>query len=719
MEISMNIDNRAPRIDHRGIRDNLVHRALGSRVQTFRERIPTHLPHVFAFTQKGPREPQIVNQESAHALYGKESFNLRGPFATHQTLLSKVLHKRDNYYLLHRLPAPGSETATLGLTLQIATAQQNEYVRTSDGGFEYDEDGEKIPTGRVIDTYLLRWKLVHVEEDEFGRRTRKMGTFVIADNGLTGEDDLVTTEDGEIVITDQSQDMPVMDFRVNGFGSFGNNVGIRLWQMPRMDIPMRNADPNAPETPIIYGLHVVERDDVYSSPRIHYTNDGQEEHMVTFSSNFLDNLTGESLRIDDVLNSAYADRNARPVRHGAFDAVHFYEDNVEALLRTLHSAEYDYGAQPDWENRPQEHHRINIIDGVDFNGNEYHTFRVAGMSEEGFEWGRMNTAYAMGGEDGDMSKETFDSLVREQLENYGDLEHPAVEFPFLDMGYYPQSVIYDTGFTMETKKAMMVPVKRRPDIGIVWSTQDLMKPLNTEEEESAISSYLKAYARTFPESRILGTDTCRVMIVGHAGKLVDNAWRDNAPLTIAFADAAAVYMGDGGGRWRTDQGFDQAPYNDITMFRVNTVNLTWKPDEVYRDDWEEGLIHVIFPSRNRLKFAQMQTVYGNEHSPLNHPINVFGAIELQKVGFRVWTELLNNGKMSHENFLELSDVRIASNTQGRFDGRFSVIPVTDYVGADRDTSTRWTTTLTMTGRNGKHINTFTINSEQSRDFYPV
>ncbi|MAP21598.1 MAG: hypothetical protein CL582_11740, partial [Alteromonadaceae bacterium] len=85
--MSTNKLKAAPKAILKGVRDES-----GGNLPVIPEQIPTHLPHVFLFTEKGPLEPQIVSGSSAQRMYGSKSFDLRSKYATHQTVLASVLN---------------------------------------------------------------------------------------------------------------------------------------------------------------------------------------------------------------------------------------------------------------------------------------------------------------------------------------------------------------------------------------------------------------------------------------------------------------------------------------------------------------------------------------------------------------------------------------------------------------------------------------------------
>ena len=365
--------------------------------------------------------------------------------------------------------------------------------------------------------------------------------------------------------------------------------------------------------------------------------------------------------------------------------------------------------EPDWPWEVDEgKHIFNIIGGHDMDGDPYLTFDLVGPSQGGIELTKNSTLYATGGRDGTTTLEEFDREVRHICENYGD-----EEWNFLDTAYWPQSVIYDSGFTLDTKEALLVPIGRRKDIGVILSTQDVQRSQNTVEEENSIAGMLRARARAFPESEYYGTHVCRAAIIGHSGYLINSQYRGLLPLTVELAEKAARFMGASNGIWARNRGFDIAPLNQIENFK--DVNHPWKPQRQYHNDWEVGLNWVQNFDRRALFFPAYQTVYDNDTSVLNSLINMFIVIETQKVAERVWRRLTGNAKLTREQFKEKSDELILELTNGRFDDRVIVDPETYFTDYDERLGYAWSTDITLYLNNMYTVGTYTVISRRRAD----
>src|SRR5579872_5656777 len=70
---------------------------------------------------------------------------------------------------------------------------------------------------------------------------------------------------------------------------------------------------------------------------------------------------------------------------------------------------------------------------------------------------------------------------------------------------YPESIIYDTGFPLATKKALCSFIAVRKDTSVVLCTYDTTGQVLTAAEESSMGVALKAYLQQYPESDYYGT----------------------------------------------------------------------------------------------------------------------------------------------------------------------------------------------------------------------
>lgn len=685
-----NIRNAAPMAILNGIQDRS-----GRPPVIDPEQIPTHLPHVFVYAERGPLEPQLVVGGSLTRMYGNKTLDLRGPYATHQTVLLSTVNARANAAMVQRVvPDDANPPATLALGLDLLEDNIPVYERNADGSFKTDENGNYIDTGETVTGYIGKWVVSEVENSVLGQATQAVGDQV----------------DGQ---GNQSTFYPLFEFQVSHIGKYGNNIGARLSAPTTRSTIQADEETVANQNAYLYRLQLVERPDENSSANIVPTNFNEQYVDFSFKEGVINERVDKDLYYEMAVLPQYEqlDEPGVPAKYGPFQRFHVYHDNLETVLKAIYDKEVEYGELPedDTEYTEQYFHLVNLIGATDVNGVPYSSYKVLGPSEGGVKLSENSTHYAKGGSDGTLSLENFNQLVGNVCANYD-----TQSFPLLDTAMYPQSAIWDTGFSIETKEKLLYPMSLRKDMFVVLATQDVSQPQMTSSEEASMAIALRAAATTYPESEVFGTPTCRAIIMGHSGYLINSQYKGLLPLTIELADKVAQYMGAGNGSWRSGLGFDQSPQNHITMFR--DVNNTFKPSNVRNNDWDNGLVWVQRYDRRSLFMPAVQTVYNDDTSVLNSALTMMACVELEKVAERVWRDLTGVSNLTNEQFIERSDRLIEERTRNRFDSRFIIESNTTITGNDEQRGFSWSTEITIYAANMKTVGTYTITSRRLDDY---
>jgi hypothetical protein len=682
----INIRNGAPRSILLGIKDES-----GRAPVISPELIPSHLPHVFVFAERGPLLPQLVVGDSLLTTYGAKSFDYRSKFANHQTVLVNTVNGEANSMMVQRLVPDDAKTATLVFWLDTVADDVTDYERNTDLSFKLSELSVKIPKQTKISGHRARWVAELLPEDtELGALDPKVGS-------ITAEKD-----------STQSQMYPIHAFKVSSPGGFGNLVGIRL-SAPTTESSTPIDDVTAEEAKAqLYRIAFVERPDEFSTPLVKETIMGEQFVDFAYKEGVINTRTDSVVSANDVLLQAWNAPaiNGIPPTIGVIDQMHVYQENIELLLAKFQETESEYDLiSADAEDL----HLFNFIGATTLNNVPYYSYVVEGPQSGGVLMSETATHYAKGGADGTLSFENFDKLVAAAVSNYGDV----AGFDFLDTAIYPQSCIYDTGFTLDTKKKLLTVLGKRKDMYVVLSTQDVSAKQNTPSEESSIAISLRTAARMYPESEVFGTPVCRAIVIGHSGYLINSKWTKLTPLTIEFAAKSARYMGAGNGIWKSAQSFSISPSNQVTMFR--NVNASFKKVEVRSQDWDNGLVWVQNYDRRSLFFPAFQTVYDDDSSILNSFFNMAIAVELEKIADRAWRDLTGIDGLTPGQFRARSDRLITAAAAGRFDGRVQIQVETVLTAADTQRGYSWSCNITMYGNNMMTVGTFTIIARRQED----
>lgn len=698
------IVNAAPRVNLLGIQD------LSARAPVIEPEVyPTHLPHTFSWAEWGPANiPQLVSGDLFTTTFGAKTLDPRYKFFNHQSALVNELQGQGNSVMHQRIvPSDIGPKSRLLLSIDIVPEPAiQQYQRNADGTFTRSNTGALIPitgAGATLPGHTVRWSL-----NDWN-------------NGI-GNDPfaVVQTQQGNIVNSASAQSLsyPIMELEASFFGSPGNNRGIRL-AAPHSNSasPLNKTAADALKANI-YRLQLVSRADSTTTPQGVDTIDGDPSIEFTFKPNAIDPKTDTQYSIDDIFLDAYQNLDQRgfPPTYGPFGRLHIYRENLETVLAMIGDAEADRSALATIKTLPVNAidadsdylYSVNPFTALSYDGVPYYTVNVQGALSGGLAFTENSTHFAAGGSDGTLTDAAFDLAVRAELLNYG---YGTADL--LDDAMYPQSCIYDSGFELDTKIAMLTPIGRRKDIWVTLSTQIASAPNNTAAEESSIAEALKTAAQNYPESEVYGTKVCRAIIVGHDGIRIGSRYRRRLPLTMQVAVMNARYMGSGERKWRSGFAPSENPNNIVDMFR--DVNATFKSANARSKDWATGLIWAQRFDRGSLFFPGMQTVYDDDSSILNSALNMYAAVELEKVCQRVWRRLAGIDGLTPEQFIERSDKLIEQEVEGRFDNRYVIVPNTYMSAADIQRGYSYSCKIDMFGPNQISVGTYTIVARRRSD----
>lgn len=685
--------NAAPLANLLGIQDNS-----GRPPVIDPEVLPSHLPLVYLYTEKGPTIPQLVAGDTLNTIFGAKTLDPRSPYYNHQSVLANALQGAGNAIFVQRVvPANAGPKARLLLSVDIVADNIPQFERNADGSFRRDANGARIPDGTPKAGHKLKWVL---NDWNSGGTPQAFGAVTSKAGSITGAG------------AAQSTVYPIMELEVSFVGGYGNNLGLRL-MAPTTISPAPTNDTLAEAVKaFMYRLQLVQRTDAASTPTPIETLQGEQFLDFALSPSAYDRTTDRELSAQSLILQSYQDLDSPgfPPTYGPFGRMHIYRSNLQQVLAMIGAAEAPEGLlpTPTMNSTSEFLYMVNPFTGTDLNGVPYYTLEVQGPADGGMLFGETSTHYAAGGSDGTMSNAAFDTLVRDQLLNFGE-----GEADLLDWAMYPLSTIYDTGFSMDTKMAMLTPIGKRKDVWVALSTQDITQDQNTAAEETSIATALRTAARNYPESIMYGTSVCRAIVIGHSGYLINDPYKGLLPLTIEFATKCARFMSAGNGVWRRGLGFDVPPNNQISMFRG--VNVTFKPAITRAKDWNIGLVWVQNYDRRTLFWPAVQTVYEDDSSVLNAAINMFVAVELEKVAQRAWRDLTGISNLTAEQFVERSNRLITQMTQGRFDDRVIIRPNTFYTAADEQRGYSWSCRIDMFAPNMKTVGTYTVRANRISD----
>ena len=650
---------------------------------------PIHMALVPLFTQRGPTVPtQVASSTDRISLYGSDSFDLLSKWANHGTVLSNVLVTQSNPQFILRLkPTDAPDPATCRLSLEIVAAQVPLYERDADGAYITDSSGNPVPTGETVAGHILKWVS--------GQAT----------NGIGGG----TTTTGTLVSgSTTSMRYPIFEDQVSDFGSYGNNIGRRLWCATAKSSEPVDSDIVEEQGTALYRIQYVERSSATSTATVSQTIDGDTYVEFSFKKGAINTKIEQNLYIDNLVLGKYRKVNSytsdTPI-YGPVETINVYHSNIATILQQLYAAECAYTGA---EMVDGDEYLINFFDGLDVNGNPYETILVQGALDGADTLNSSTTHYSLGGGDGTMDDAAYAALVTDVMNNF-----ETSDYHLMDMAKYPITHIWDTGFDIATKKSLLLPMSLRKDIVTVLSTQDVNTTLNNNNAETSIATALRTAALQFPESEYYNTKTCRAAIIGHGGTLIDDNAAPLVPMTIDLADKVAAYMGAQTAVLTPGKAFDIYPNNVVT--KVRDVNLTYKATKVRQSNWALGLTWVQQFDQRQLFYPAIQTVYDDDTSVLNSFLVTCIVAYCEKIVEQTWKQLTGRSDLTQAQFIEQSNALISDAVKGRFDNRVTIVPETFFDTNDVARGYSWSCYIYIYANVMKTVGTYTLITRRLED----
>jgi hypothetical protein len=278
-----------------------------------------------------------------------------------------------------------------------------------------------------------------------------------------------------------------------------------------------------------------------------------------------------------------------------------------------------------------------------------------------------------------------------------------------------ESIFWDSGYPIETKRELCKFISERKDTFLALSTYDVNGPKLTAATENSMAASLRDFMRMYAESDYFGTQTMRGMIIGRHGDLIGTQYKKQLPLTLEVAAKAAAMMGAADGKWREGAIFDRAPNNIIRKFE--NVNVTYTSVATRNRDWKMGLNWVQSYSPRELFIPGLQTIYDDDTSILNSFFVAMVACTLQKIGEQVWREFTGSVRLTEAQLIEKVNAAVnqAVQDRGRFCDMFRIIPKAVITPADRQRGYSWSLIIELYANNMKTVMTLDVYAKRMSD----
>ena len=689
------IVNAAPLVIDRGTQDLSI-RALPREP----EAIPQHCPKFFLFAQKGPTTPQLVSGAERINMFGEATFDIRSKFANHQTVFANLVNAEGNMAMYQRLvPSTAGPLANVTLWLDILPTTVDIYERNTDGSIKLNVSGQPTITGNTPG-YKVKWtksfRATQSAVDDFGTATVKAGT-------QTDPDTLV-----------QSQAYPIYEYLSANIGEYSNHCGFRMWPLDRRTQSGYPARLMTESRTFPFYFQAIRRTDANTSPKIVTSIFNDQNVMFTTKSGAIDPSTDQQVYMGDIIISSYnnlEDPRYSPV-YGDIQQLAIYQNNLDTVLGLIHAAEVSHiDGFSDITTVTTDKYLINHLTFCTSEGIPYHgTVVVDGVDT--IRWSSYNNIYMEGGSDGTMTNTVFANLVSEYMERYIDRNDELQ-----DLAYHVESIIYDSGFPLETKYDMCKFIGARHDTFVVLSTYQADEAVFSESQEQSIAVALRTRLQNFPESDYFGTGVMRGLIMGRSGKLRGSQYKNLLPISAELAIKSARYMGAGNGRWKNGFAFDNAANGGSIIDNMTDISIKWVPASVRNRAWDLGLNFVIRHDRRSFQFAALKTVYaGSDTSVLNSYFTAMAICYLNKIVHAAWRQFTGTSGLTDSQLEERVNAYVSDRVKDCFDGRYVVVPDAFHTEYDALAGYRWSLVVRLYSPNMKTVQITNISAHRIGDY---
>lgn len=693
------------------------------------EAIPSHLPKFFVYAEKGPSGPQLVVGDSRISTFGERTWDLLDKYANHATVFANAANAEGNQCMIQRImPADSGPEANLLISVDFIKKDVPVYERNTDGTLKLVPDSVNpqtlvpVDTGAVVDGYELKFVTTSTNSKTnlnnpttgFGVRARTVGSM--------------TWTDGSAVVH-QSQLFPLIEVKASSVGEVFNNAGVRVWApTAKSDTPINQRMMQLTKA-YPFSLQLIRRNPTTSVSKIVENNFSEQTTNFVFKEGAIYSATGEQLFLGDVFPGKYQNINDPrfPAQYADVGTVKIYQNNIDELLALLVEAEIDALASivdplaidngNDFEGisaaQVDEYkYMFNLFEGLNSGGTPYQATQFA---TGGVRFSKNTDMLMSGSSDGTMNDTLFADLVGQEMDEYLNTQSRLME-----TAVNVESVIYDSGFPIETKKKLCNIIGIRKDTLVMLSCHDATRRATPTERLSAGQDYsvamsLKAFISNFPESDYFGTPVMRGLVMGRSGFIRNSVWKQEVPALFEVLKKNCRYMGAGDGNWKPGFSIDGAPNSIVeTLFNLSE---TFTPATARNRDWDVGLNWIQAYDRSSFFIPALKTVYDNDTSVLNNMYTVFCIAEINKVCQRAWREFSGVGNKTNAQMAkDVDDFILSKASPNRFDNRYVIDPATYFTDGDIARGYSWTTPVKIYANPMRTVMVSSVHAYRMSDF---
>lgn len=448
-----------------------------------------------------------------------------------------------------------------------------------------------------------------------------------------GLDSLETITNGTVTV------YPILAIESLYPGEYGNDLAFRFFYDKRN---------NEPSTIKYFGsvfgsFGVYRRDYNSSTTNAIYDRYGKVINVFSINPASIDKESGIKQDMAAVLGRVFDDDT-----HLLPYTIYTFEDNYKTIGERIIGVETPESlctAEIAEDGTTASGFQVNILSGVNCHNVPYDHVHVVGrISSDSLDTGEIILdsnidQYLNGGTDGNSIDDAF---VDHSMYRFCKL---YMNRKIVDKFRYPFTHIYDVGYSITTKYALLDFINTRDDVMVELATQVLFPStwiegitpttlvLNDMDDDISIGQALRERALLMRESIKHNTDTCRVAIYTQSGYPISATYDKPVPFTFWSAMQNAKY----GNKTQMSQTEPRGwPYSYNTLFKNKSWIWMNYEESGKENTWNSGLNYCQFADMARIFYPALRTVYRNETSVLVDQWVVNAVVYTKHVCRKAW-----------------------------------------------------------------------------------
>jgi len=687
--------------------------------------IPQHLVKFLIRAPRGTTKPVTMGVGKLISMYGSDAFDVNGKFYNHQTRFLTAVGSTGSTVMVQRVVSQDAGVkSNIVVYIDVLSTQIPNYVRNSLGEKVIDPDTNDYKVNSntpTIDGYKIKFI---TEYQDSGSVNADIRTYASKPGTMT---------DGRTTSTMY----PIMAGIAKYQGSDYNNIGFSIESLLYDDVDSDIVD----ETKSLpYKLALYSRTKAGSVPVVARSLYGEPSVQFSFKEKAINPKTGSRFDFEAIFGTQWYNETdeLKTLKYEEYEDIHIYRKNLELVQGLIMSNEkthinddatvvWDDGltsstrqwfdfTTADQDGIDEEGYLLNLFTCKSSKNIPYFTVMVSddvatltGKQKE-VNITKNTPIFLNGGSDGTLTNEYYESAVSIIMADYADSDSKVI-----DNAINVETVIYDSGFTVPAKEALMSFISVRNDTNLVLSTHvdELGEKDLPLSEARAVAVALRTKLRLKPESEYFGTPVMRAVIVLGTGLMRDGSTYNRIPLTYELAIKSARFMGAGDGKWKTVYAFDHG--ERAILEELVDVSPSFIPTGIKPTLWNDGIVTAQPKDRVQYFFPAIQTVYDDDTSVLNSWPNAFACGVLDRIGSDAWREFTGSSFLSDSEFIYAVEAYCNERVSGIFGGLLTVIPEVIIDSADEQRGYSFHLNIKLYANNMKTVMVYSTSAYRSSD----